>query len=543
LTLPTLPRRLSRASIALILVAWVVQVGRLVAHAYFREGAGVLSADLLRYGSSAQWKGVYYRGDKIGFLVTQTVPVDDGFELQEDGQLEMALLGISSKARVSTRARVDTTFNLKSFRFSLDAGTGPVEVGGDVQGKTLSLRVSSPSGTRSETRVLDEPPALAINLARRLTANKLEPGQKFTIALFDPTTMRNDTMDVTVVRREAVEAAGHRTPALKIQTRFVGLTSTSWITELGEVVREESPTGLLVKKETRDRALAPAPAGVARRDLLESASVIPSPARRIDDVLTIDTLRLRVSGFDMSGADTRGAGQSVDGDTVELRRLLDARGTLVDPGEGPLGDVAPYLVPESLIESDAPEIRDEARKAVPPTARSDRDKAEALVRFVHGALQKKPTVGIPSARDVLRTRVGDCNEHTALYVALARASNLPARIAVGLAYVHGAFYYHAWAEVAVRDSGAGFWIPVDPTLNQFPADATHLRLARGGLDRQTAILPAMGNIRIGILDMTLRPGTELAVVGQKPQEGGPIDIPLPRRESGAKSCWMQRGRR
>jgi transglutaminase-like putative cysteine protease len=49
-------------------------------------------------------------------------------------------------------------------------------------------------------------------------------------------------------------------------------------------------------------------------------------------------------------------------------------------------------------------------------------------------LDKKPTVSLPSAREVLRTKVGDCNEHTALYVAMARAAGLPARIAVGLAY-------------------------------------------------------------------------------------------------------------
>ncbi len=76
---------------------------------------------------------------------------------------------------------------------------------------------------------------------------------------------------------------------------------------------------------------------------------------------------------------------------------------------------------------------------------------------------------LPSAAEVLRTRVGDCNEHTALFVALARAAGLPARIAVGLVYLRGGFYYHAWPEVYVEERGRGLWLPVDPTLNQFPA--------------------------------------------------------------------------
>ena len=70
--------------------------------------------------------------------------------------------------------------------------------------------------------------------------------------------------------------------------------------------------------------------------------------------------------------------------------------------------------------SDAPEIRDEARTAV-GDATTGAAKAERLTRYVNALLEKKPTVSLPSARDVLRTRVGDCNEHTALYVAMARA--------------------------------------------------------------------------------------------------------------------------
>ena len=122
-----------------------------------------------------------------------------------------------------------------------------------------------------------------------------------------------------------------------------------------------------------------------------------------------------------------------------------------------------------------------------------RARAERLTREVNSLIEKKPTVSLPSALEVLRTKVGDCNEHTALFVALARSIGIPARINVGVAYVRGAFYYHAWPEVySTKAGGRGLWLPVDPTFNQFPADATHLRLARGGLDKQAAILPMIG---------------------------------------------------
>ena len=54
-------------------------------------------------------------------------------------------------------------------------------------------------------------------------------------------------------------------------------------------------------------------------------------------------------------------------------------------------------------------------------------------------------------------------------------------------------------------AAAGLWLPVDPTLNQFPADATHVRLARGGLDKQTAILPLVGRLKMTVLDLEVAP--------------------------------------
>src|SRR4029079_11401845 len=198
---------------------------------------------------------------------------------------------------------------------------------------------------------------------------------------------------------------------------------------------------------------------------------------RIDDPRDVRRLRLQVEGADLANPDVRGAGQEVNGTAGESR---DARSLGAEPATQ---DVAVYLRPEPLIESDDAQIHAEAVAAV-AGATDPRTQAERLTRRVNAMLDKKPTVSLPSAREVLRTRVGDCNEHTALYVAMARSIGIPARIAVGLAYARGAFYYHAWPEVYIDEGGGrGLWLPVDPTLNEFPADATHVRLARAGVGK------------------------------------------------------------
>jgi transglutaminase-like putative cysteine protease len=529
-----LPRPLARAFSILILLAWAGSLAALLRESYSRASPVALAADLARYGSAAQWKGIYYRGEKIGFVVTQTVPLDDGFELQEDGELQMSLLGAVSAARLRTSARVDAAFALRSFSFSLDPGSGPIGVEGKLDGARLTLEIRTPAGVRSEVRELPQPPLLALNLSRRLAVEGLSAGRRLETLVFDPATLSNQPMQVEVGERELVRAAGWPVPAFRVTTRFSGVTSTSWVTDLGEVVKEESPLGLLVVKETRERALARAVPGSVQADLLEAAAVVPQTKVRIDDPASVLRLKLRLQGAELSGADLQGAGQTVDGDVFEIHSQRDAKPGAAD------ADAGRFLGAEPLVESDDPEIQAEARRAVSGLGEGPRARAERLVRHVNALLEKKPTVSLPSAREVLRTRVGDCNEHTALYVGLARALGIPARVAVGLVCLHGAFYYHAWPEVYLAESdGRGLWLPVDPTLNQFPADATHLRLTRGGLERQASILPLIGRLEISVLDIELRPGSVPILVGRAAQDMRPPSIALPRRQAGPGSCWAR----
>jgi transglutaminase-like putative cysteine protease len=523
------PRWLSRLLSVVIVVAWLVQMGLL--YRSIQASTTNLASDLSRYGSSAQWRGIYSRGDKIGFMVGQTIPTADGYEIQEDGRIQMALLGATSAARLHTAVQVDKAFEMRSFQFSMDPGTGPIEVHGTLDGRRLQLTVKTPTGSRTETRELAEKPALSLSLSRQLAAAGLAPGKHIEAAVFDPATLRNEKMIVDVQAREVVRAADRPVPAFKVLTTFAGITSTSWITDTGEVVREESPLGMLVVKETPERATALAVPGEIQSDMLEAAAVVPSPPRRIDDPSAVERLRVRLDGVDLSSPEVQGAGQTVQANEVEVRDAEKLTAESADP------DVARYLGPELFVESDAPEIIAEARKAA-AGATAPRLVAERLTRYVNALLEKKPTVSLPSAREVLRTRVGDCNEHTALYVAMARALGVPSRIAVGLVYMRGGFFYHAWPEVYVDEGrGRGLWLPVDPTLNQFPADATHIRLARGGLDRQAAILPTIGRAKMRVLAIDIKAGYTPVLVGRPAQDLRPMELPVPKRDG--SGCWSQ----
>ena len=532
-----LPRAITRPVSIAVLMAWVAVMAVLINRTYIQAAPANLATDLARYGPTAVWRGLYYRGEKIGFTVSQTLRTDKGFELQEDGRLQMLLFGQGSAATLHTTARVNERFALESFDFSLDPGTGAIRVHGNVeQGPSsyiLNISITSAGGTRTERRELPEAPVMALNLSRVLAARGITAGASYQWTIFDPATLRNAPVDVKVGRREVVRLSDTTVPAFRVDMTFQGLQTTSWVTDTGDVVKEESPLGLVTVRETADRAQGMGIPGRVQADLLKMSAVVPEEPLRIDDSRDVRRLRINLEGVDLANPELSGVGQTAGAGTIEIQDAKLLRAGLADP------DARRYVDPEPFIESDAPEIRAEAELAV-RGVRGDRARVEQLTRYVNALLDKKPTVSLPSAREVLRTKVGDCNEHTALYVAMARALGIPARIAVGLVYVRGitgAFYYHAWPEVYIDEGGGrGLWLPVDPTLNQFPADATHIRLARGGLEKQAAILPLIGRLKLTVLDLDLVPNANPILVGREAAVLPPLPPNTTSDQAGACRC-------
>jgi hypothetical protein len=159
----------------------------------------------------------------------------------------------------------------------------------------------------------------------------------------------------------------------------------------------------------------------------------------------------------------------------------------------------PWLRPTTFSPSDHPDIKRTAGLVVGDNLDA-RSAARKLTMWLYGNIEKVPVASVPSATEVLKSMRGDCNEHTTLFTALARSLGIPTRPIAGIVYSEtifeeGAFYYHAWPEVWLGD----YWVPVDPTFGQFPADATHLGLVEGDLDKQMEIMGVIGRLKLKLI--------------------------------------------
>jgi transglutaminase-like putative cysteine protease len=155
---------------------------------------------------------------------------------------------------------------------------------------------------------------------------------------------------------------------------------------------------------------------------------------------------------------------------------------------------ARWIAPSPFIESDDPAIVSRARTIAAgeadPVARARR-----LVDWVHGHVTPEPAMTVPSAREVLRTRRGDCNEHAVLVAALARAAGIPARVVAGLVHAGDGFAWHAWNELWL-----GRWVSADAVFDQLPADATHVKLVEGGPERHLELAELVGQLEFAVVD-------------------------------------------
>ena len=139
-----------------------------------------------------------------------------------------------------------------------------------------------------------------------------------------------------------------------------------------------------------------------------------------------------------------------------------------------------FLGASAYIQTDAPAIRAKTEEILDGEVNSWRA-AEKLCQWVYTAItEKKVSGGFGSSLTALESLSGDCTEHTVLFIALARAAGVPARICSGIAFTQGAFHYHLWAEVYV-----GRWVQMDPTWGQTITDANHIQLYGSTLESDT----------------------------------------------------------
>ncbi len=503
-----------------ILAAWVVLLAQHVRREYFAPELERLADAALALNPGTSFYTLTMGGRAVGLATSALDTVAEGFRLDDFMSLELPALGQTGTAVARTGVDLDPSLRMRGFSFSLESDVGRFQADGTVTGDTLlEVDIVSQGSRQTVSYRLSSPPVFAAVVPIRVAmAGDLEVGGSVRMPVFDPSTLSTRTVEVRILEHDTLvvpdsvalgddgrwePATWDSVPAWRIAEVFGGVSVESWVDDDGRVLRAESPLGFAMEKteyELSTQALAQARSDGVSGAVDEDVILATAIQSNVDlsDAESYDELRFVLSGVELDGFDLDGGRQTLRGDTLIVRRE-DPRA--LDPGFGlpyPRMDLRDALQPEPLIQSADPRIVEMAEQLTVRRASWSPDPrrvARELTTGVFNMLEKTITFSVPSAVQVLESRQGDCNEHTVLYVALARALGLPARTAVGLVYVNGAFFYHAWPEVWL-----GEWTAVDPTFGQYPADASHIRFVVGGLAQQVELVRLIGRLRIDVVE-------------------------------------------
>jgi hypothetical protein len=499
---------------AAIMVAWLAGIVLLVQRTYFRPQYEKLAEAGMRITPGVVFYAVMQGNKQVGFASSTIDTAQTSLTVSDYFVADIPVGGKARRASARSNVTLSRALRVKQFDLSFESEGAPVQATGRVEGDSvLSLQLTSKGSKAAPQRIRLNGPILLPTLVPLALAlgESPKPGKQYTLPVFDPSTMtpKEVTLDVRaetsfVVHDSAASDSSttlwHGIQPDTIKAWNVVANSAGaiggWIDEQGRVVRTTElgftltrlPYEVAWVNWRNDTTQAEV---TDDRDILETTAIAAN--KRMDR--RVEQLQVRLTGVDLSGFDLDGGRQHLSGDTLTIQPLatnaMDARWSL--PGKAPVDPK--YVGPEPLIQSKDDDLFLLAYK-VQHFQHEPKIVAEELNTWVHDSIADRVTFGVPSALEVLKTRVGDCNEHTQLYVAMARAIGLPARVAAGVAYVDGKFYYHAWPEVFLGD-----WVGIDPTFGQFPADAAHLRFTIGGLERQTSLLRLMGNLQIDVLEV------------------------------------------
>lgn len=480
---------LKKITSTFILLFWFAMLGLLIERTYIRPSSVIALDVATEEGISAtdEWFGIYQQGKKIGYAHSRTIPEADTYHLSEESEMDILALGSVQRVKTVINSYTTRNFLLKYFDFTLQSAMTSMKIKGAVLKNQLVLDINTGGQTRTQKIPLLRPPYLSPNIKPAILLMGLETGKTYRFPLFNPATMSTEEATISIESKDRIKIGDVEKTVYKMKESFQGMETMSWMSQDGETVREESALGYTLVNESKAEAMKRDAGG----PIVDIITLTMIPSDPIKNSSQVTYLRVRLKGVSLEGFQLDHDRQTLTGDVIEVRRQDDPAAYRL-PYSGK--ELADDLAPSALIQSDDKKIIDQASKIL-AGEKNARAAAKKLNDWVYKAIAKKPVVSIPSALEVLNQREGDCNEHTALYTALARSTGIPTRMAAGIVYMENGFYYHAWPEIWL-----GRWIAIDPTFNQFPADATHIRFATGNLDRQSEIVRLVGKLKVEVLE-------------------------------------------
>ncbi|OGV97507.1 MAG: hypothetical protein A3I04_07560 [Nitrospinae bacterium RIFCSPLOWO2_02_FULL_39_110] len=467
--------------------------------------------------------GIYFKGSKLGFTNSILYEGKDGYKIVSKAIIKMKAFGDTQNTSFSQECYLTKDLKTEGFKSLYEIASHRQDISGIVEGNKLYMNITSGGAVSKKIIDFDNNTYLASAIELVIKKHGLDIGKKYTLKTFLEPIQTIIPLQIEIKRKEKMMIDGLEKEVFYLEEHFKELSSSIWITEDGEVVKETSLEGLESRKEDKESALK------FEGEILPVSSFITFSLIRVNrDIANphgVKRLRLKLKNIGnpdiiiedqrqkvikKSRVESPESGVIRNIYDVEMEVKTESWESEVGSQESSAFSLQPlafskYLEDTPEIQSNNPDIKKIAKEIVgnesdPRLKHSGASlwsKALKINKWVYDYLEKKP-VDTFSAVDALKSKEGECQSHSNLFAAIARAAGIPTKIISGIVYSedYKGFLYHAWVEVYV-----GKWIALDPTFGEEEVDAAHVKLVEGGWEEQLKLLHFIGRVGIEIIEI------------------------------------------
>ncbi len=433
------------------------------------------------------WTGVVFNGEKVGFTRRQVRAAPDApglWEIESEAVMRLQFLGVDKRIRLHALDRVRADLTLENFTYEHEIDGNRLFVSGSVEAGEIGYRVRASGSDERKQAKTGKPlyPTSALAFLPLWKGIRIGATGRYTV-------FHGETQSITGAEQQVLAYESSplfEGPAFKVETRLLGLDTTTWIAADGRPLFELGMRGAIISALEEEAAARRylLDASLNKRDAMVDFSLMR--AGPIDEPRRVSRMSIVLAGV----PDTfKVADPACRLDAERLQCTIDR--TLP-----PLTTEMPqrYLAPTLAAPSTLHEISGLAR-SIAGGAPSDDERIARLLAWMDANIAKQ-AIDAFTASVVLRARRAECQGHAYLFAAFARALGIPTRIVNGIAYSadHGGFLYHTWNEAWIAGRG---WRPVDATFGQAHADATHVKLIEGETAAELVPLAGLvGRLRV-----------------------------------------------
>ena len=123
-----------------IVIVWMLLMGVLVQRTYFNAAESYSNTN--RAGQQLrpreEWMGIYWGDDKVGYAVSKIKKAFKGYEIHEQGIMDLTVMGTPQRIDTQVTSKVDNAFMLKSFEFRMFSNLFSFQAKGRIKGKEIA---------------------------------------------------------------------------------------------------------------------------------------------------------------------------------------------------------------------------------------------------------------------------------------------------------------------------------------------------------------------------------------------------------------------